>query len=210
MFVQSVEFIRAHANANDNGGKARADISIYGQESNYTTWRLAKMNLAIRGIDGQIAHGDTFHNDRHPDLKADYHPRQPALQRERLARRAAARGQALAVRRAAGGQRQLRLGAAHGPPPGADGACRLRARQRLDVVQPIGRGRDPQEHHRGGPGGLHGGPAGPTLLLDADPGLSLVSGARQEEPASSANAAGRFFSSMPASSGNWWTAPTAS
>ena len=48
------------------------DISIYGQESNHTTWRLAKMNLAIRGIDAQIAHGDTFHNDQHPDLKADY------------------------------------------------------------------------------------------------------------------------------------------
>ena len=76
MFVQSVEFIRAHATGNGNGGQppagAKADISIYGQESNYTTWRLAKMNLAIRGIEGQIAHGDTFHNDRHPDLKADY------------------------------------------------------------------------------------------------------------------------------------------
>ncbi len=72
MFVQSVEFIRAHATGNGNGGRARADISIYGQESNYTTWRLAKMNLAIRGIEGQIAHGDTFHNDRFPDLKADY------------------------------------------------------------------------------------------------------------------------------------------
>jgi type I restriction enzyme M protein len=72
MFVQSVEFIRAHAGGNGNGGKAKADISIYGQESNYTTWRLAKMNLAIRGIDGQIAHGDTFHDDRHPDLKADF------------------------------------------------------------------------------------------------------------------------------------------
>jgi type I restriction enzyme M protein len=72
MFVQSVEFIRAHANGNGNGGKARSDISIYGQESNYTTWRLARMNLAIRGIDGQIAHGDSFHNDRFPDLKADY------------------------------------------------------------------------------------------------------------------------------------------
>ena len=77
MFVQSVEFVRAHANGNANGGKPgagkpKADISIYGQESNYTTWRLAKMNLAIRGIDGQIAHGDTFHNDRHPDLKADF------------------------------------------------------------------------------------------------------------------------------------------
>lgn len=72
MFVQSVEFIRAHATANGNGGRARTDISIYGQESNYTTWRLAKMNLAIRGIEGQIAHGDTFHNDRFPDLKADF------------------------------------------------------------------------------------------------------------------------------------------
>jgi type I restriction enzyme M protein len=65
MFVQSEKFIEAHS------GKV-GDISIYGQESNYTTWRLAKMNLAIRGIDAQIAHGDTFHNDRHPDLKADY------------------------------------------------------------------------------------------------------------------------------------------
>ena len=72
MFVQSVEFIRAHASGNGNGGRARGDISIYGQESNYTTWRMARMNLAIRGIVGQIEHGDSFHNDRHPDLRADY------------------------------------------------------------------------------------------------------------------------------------------
>lgn len=65
MFVQSEKFIEAH------GGKI-GDISIFGEESNYTTWRLAKMNLAIRGIDGQIAHGDSFHNDHFPDLKADY------------------------------------------------------------------------------------------------------------------------------------------
>ncbi len=65
MFVQSEKFIEAH------GGRI-GDISIYGQESNYTTWRLAKMNLAIRGIDAQIGHGDTFHNDKYPDLKADY------------------------------------------------------------------------------------------------------------------------------------------
>ncbi len=65
MFVSSEKFIEAHS------GRI-GDISIYGQESNYTTWRLAKMNLAIRGIDAQIGHGDTFHNDRHPDLKADY------------------------------------------------------------------------------------------------------------------------------------------
>ena len=72
MFVQSIEFIRAHASGNGNGGKAGGDISIYGQESNYTTWRMARMNLAIRGIEGQIEHGDSFHNDRHPDLRADY------------------------------------------------------------------------------------------------------------------------------------------
>ena len=73
MFVQSMEFIRAHATGNGNGGRATADISIWGQESNYTTWQLAKMNLAIRGIDGgQITHGDSFHDDKHPDLKADY------------------------------------------------------------------------------------------------------------------------------------------
>ena len=76
MFVQSVEFILAHAGRNGSNTKIpkslKPDISIYGQESNYTTWRLAKMNLAIRGIEGQIAHGDSFHNDRHPDLKADF------------------------------------------------------------------------------------------------------------------------------------------
>lgn len=65
MFVQSEKFIEEH------GGRI-GDISVWGQESNYTTWRLAKMNLAIRGIDANIAHGDTFHNDGHPDLKADY------------------------------------------------------------------------------------------------------------------------------------------
>ncbi len=80
MFVQSAKFLEAHANGNGNGGRAgrgrvaraSAQISIYGQESNYTTWRLCKMNLAIRGIDSHIAHGDSFHNDQHPDLKADY------------------------------------------------------------------------------------------------------------------------------------------
>ncbi len=71
MFVQSVDFIRAHAGGLPRAG-AKGDISIYGQESNYTTWRMARMNLAIRGIEGRIEHGDSFHNDRHPDLRADY------------------------------------------------------------------------------------------------------------------------------------------
>ncbi len=67
MFVQSEKFIEAHS------GKV-GDISIYGQESNYTTWRLAKMNLAIRGIEANLGEGsaDSFHRDLHPDLKADF------------------------------------------------------------------------------------------------------------------------------------------
>ena len=52
MFIQSVRFIEAHATGNGNGGRARNNLSIYGQESNQTTWRLARMNLAIRGIEG--------------------------------------------------------------------------------------------------------------------------------------------------------------
>ena len=74
MFVQSVKFVQAHATGNGNGGKARGDVSIFGQESNHTTWRLAKMNLAIRGIEGNLGqeHADSFHRDLHPDLKADY------------------------------------------------------------------------------------------------------------------------------------------
>lgn len=65
MFVQSEKFVESH------GGRV-GDVSIFGQESNHTTWRLAKLNLAIRGIDANIAHGDTFHADGHKDLKADY------------------------------------------------------------------------------------------------------------------------------------------
>lgn len=67
MFVQSIEFIRAHTTGNGNGGGAAGDISIYGRKSNYATWRMTRMNLAIWGIEGQIEHGDSFHNDRHPD-----------------------------------------------------------------------------------------------------------------------------------------------
>ena len=65
MFVQSEKFVEEHQ------GKL-GDISIYGQESNQTTWRLCKINLAIRGIDAKVEWGDSFHNDKHRDLKADY------------------------------------------------------------------------------------------------------------------------------------------
>ncbi len=67
MFVQSEKFVEEH------GGRI-GDIAIYGQESNYTTWRLAKMNLAVRGIDADIRWNNegSFHKDELPDLKADF------------------------------------------------------------------------------------------------------------------------------------------
>ncbi|WP_111937231.1 type I restriction-modification system subunit M [Clostridium paraputrificum] len=67
MFIQSEKFIEEHAGRID-------DLSIYGQELNATTWKLCKMNLAIRGLDGNIGphQGDTFHDDLHKTLKADY------------------------------------------------------------------------------------------------------------------------------------------
>lgn len=67
MFVQSEKFVEAH-------GGGRDDLSVYGQESNPQTWRLAKMNLAIRGITANLGAraADTFHDDLHKDLKADF------------------------------------------------------------------------------------------------------------------------------------------
>lgn len=65
MFVQSMKFVKAHHGNQKN-------ISVYGQEYTKTTYKLARMNLAIRGINADIRLGDTFHNDQHKDLKADY------------------------------------------------------------------------------------------------------------------------------------------
>jgi len=67
MFVQSEKFVEAH------GGRL-GDIAIYGQESNYTTWRLCKMNLAVRGIDADIKWNSegSFHKNELPDLRADF------------------------------------------------------------------------------------------------------------------------------------------
>jgi type I restriction enzyme M protein len=67
MFVQADKFVKAH-------GGVRNDIAVYGEEQNPTTWRLAKMNLALRGIEADLGPqwGDSFHNDLHPDLRADF------------------------------------------------------------------------------------------------------------------------------------------
>ncbi len=67
MFVQSIKFVQAHS-----GNRNR--VSVYGQESNPDTWKMAKMNMAIRGIDADFGpyHADTFFNDLHKSLKADF------------------------------------------------------------------------------------------------------------------------------------------
>lgn len=65
MFVQSEKFVAEHS------GKV-GDIAILGQELNHTTWRLAKMNMAIRGIDADIRQGDSMQDDKHKDLRADF------------------------------------------------------------------------------------------------------------------------------------------
>ena len=76
MFVQSEEFVENHAyRIGDEERRGQpGDIAIYGQESNLTTWKLARMNLALRGIEADLGrqNADTFHHDQHPDLKADY------------------------------------------------------------------------------------------------------------------------------------------
>ena len=66
MFVQSDKFVEEH------GGRV-GDIAVYGQESNFTTWKLARMNLAIRGIDANLGQrsADSFRQDLHPGLKAE-------------------------------------------------------------------------------------------------------------------------------------------
>ena len=74
-FVSSEKFIEAHAGEKHyNAEEQMQRLSIYGQESNPTTWRLAAMNMAIRGIDFNFGKepADTFHNNQHPDLKADF------------------------------------------------------------------------------------------------------------------------------------------
>jgi len=68
MFVQSEKFVE------DRQGRIDGQLAVYGQESNYNTWKLCRMNLAIRGIDANLGqqNADSFHNDQHKSLKADY------------------------------------------------------------------------------------------------------------------------------------------
>lgn len=82
MFVQAEKFVLAHSGRRD-------DIAVYGQESNERTWRLAKMNLAIHGINGDLSGrwADTFVGDKHPDVKADFILANPPFNMSDWARR---------------------------------------------------------------------------------------------------------------------------
>ena len=176
MFVQSAEFVKAH------GGK-RTDISVYGQEFTDTTWKLAKMNLALRGIEADLGErsADSFTQDLHPDLRADFVLANPPFNVVELVGR-----QARTTTRAGSTARRPQGNAnfawvqhfIHHLSP--EGHRRLRARQRLALVQERRRGRDPPQARRGRPRRLHRRDAGQAVLQHWHPGLPLV---RLEGPA---------------------------
>ena len=128
--VCSCSLIRLHRGAHADWQWERRQgagrrISIYGQESNYTTWRLAKMNLGDKGDRRpDPSKGIRFHNDLHPGFEGGLHPSQSAFQRCRIgAATMLAEDQALALWDAAAGQCELCLVAAHGLSPVAAGSC---------------------------------------------------------------------------------------
>ena len=167
MFVQAEKFVLAHQGRRD-------DIAVYGQESNERTWRLAKMNLAIQGINGNLSSRweDTFYADKHPDLKADFILANPPFNMSDWARKT--------------DDPRWRYGV---PPAGnanfawlqhivyklsSNGISRRGLGERLNVLQTVRRGRDPQGPHRGGPGRVHDHAAPATLPDSSDPSLPVV------------------------------------
>ena len=204
MFVQCEKFVLAH------GGRI-GDLSIYGQESNPTTWRLCKMNLAIRGIDGNLGreNADSFHNDLHPDLKADFILANPPFNVSDW-----------------GGER-LRddVRWKYGVPP-AGNANFAWVQHIVHHLAPGGMAgfvlaNGSMSSNQSGEGEIR------RALVEADlvdcmialpgqlfyttqiPGVPVVPDAQQEERQVPRTAAARPCSSTPASSARWWTAPTA-
>jgi hypothetical protein len=140
MFVQSEKFVESH------GGKL-GDISVYGQESNSTTRRLAVMNLALRGIEADFGpeHADTFRRDLHPDLKADYVLANPPFNDSDWFRKDDDVRWQYGV--AAERQRQLCLGAALHPSPGPEQRHGwIRPGQWQHEFESVRRRRDSQSH----------------------------------------------------------------
>ena len=145
MFVQSEKFVEEH------GGRI-GDISIYGQESNYTTWRLCQDEpcRARHRLRHQVEQRGQLPQGRIQRPEGGLRPRQSALQRVRLGRRPVARRRALEIRSAARGQRQLRLAAAYPAPPVAAGTAGVVLANGSMSSTPNGRGRHP-------PGAMVGG-----------------------------------------------------
>ena len=205
MFVQSERFVEEH------GGRL-GDIAIYGQESNYTTWRLAKMNLAVRGIDADIRWNNegSFHKDELKDLRFDYILANPPFNTsdwggERLREDARWKYGVPPV-----GNANYAWLAAHPLAPGPERHRRRGAGEWQHVVSPErGRGDTPRDG-RGRRGGLHDRPARAAFLFDPDSRLPVVPGAQQRQSQFPRPARERCCSSMPASWVTWWTAPGAS
>ena len=141
MFVQSAKFIERHK------GNLRK-ISIYGQEANPDTWKMAHMNLAIRGLDANLGNifADTFYDDQHPTLKADYILANPPFNLSDWGQNA------LAVWFATRWQRQLCVDAAHDSPSGTKRKDRFGSGEWCAFESEWRRGTDSPSHHRSRPG----------------------------------------------------------
>ena len=167
MFVQSEKFVEAH------GGQL-GDISIYGQESNATTRRLAVMNLALRGIEADFGpeHADTFRRDLHPDLRADYVLANPPFNDSDWFRKDDdVRWQYGVPPRGNANFAWVQHFIHHLAPHGMAGF--VLANGSMSSNQ-SGEGDIRQGPHRGRPRRLHGRPSRPALLFNSDPCLSLV------------------------------------
>src|SRR5205814_4012941 len=156
-----------------HGGEL-GDISIYGQESNATTRRLAMMNLAIRGIEADLGEeqADTFRRDLHPDLRADFVLANPPFNDSDWFRKDDdARWQFGLPPRGNANFAWVQHFIHHLAPTGMAGVC---SRQWQHVRKSKRRRRNPLRHHRSRPGRLHGRPSRSALLFHSDPGLPLV------------------------------------
>ncbi len=145
-FVSSSKFIEQHAQEQQyDAAEQKKHISVYGQESNPTTWKLAAMNMAIRGIDFNFGkkNADTFLDNQHPDLRADFVMANPPFNVKDWWSITGGRC-ALAIRHATQRQRQLCLDSAHAASPCAHGQHGLAAGQRLHELQHQQRRRNPQ------------------------------------------------------------------
>ena len=173
MFVQSEKFVEAH-------GGTRGDISIFGQESNPTTWRLAQMNLAIRGIEANLGDSQpTASTTTAPDLKADYILANPPFNVSRLVRRplcgTTCAGDTASRRSATPTSPGSSISSTTLLPRRERGWCRgLRHGQWIAVVRRRGRRRNRQEDHRGRPGRLHSRHAPAALPDHGDTSVAVV------------------------------------